>query len=205
MKQILLLVMSIVYLSAETTIFYTELTDREFTEFNGQYNKKFRDIWSADSGVEMVSEDMVEHLRYRSREKKVSLDSSTVTFLKKYGFDSVFAVVPVLQDFSVETKRGRGFPGAVLGKAEGQLAVRYTFVDLMSGTTLYTGVAVSDTSIILGTTMTRPLNKSVNLSAHDRDKIISTLIDQNVRDSYRLLRIYKGELNRDSSKAGATK
>lgn len=206
MNKLLLLCMllAIPLIGKDKKILFTELNDPQFREFSTQYNQKFRAIWAADSGVEIISHDVVEKIQYRNHGGTVPLDSSTVAYLKRYGHDSVFAVVPSLEAFSIIAKRGKGFPGIILGKGEGSLVVRYRFVDLTSGKTLYTGAAESDTSISLGTTLLRPVYKSVNISAIERDQIVTSLIDHNIRESYRLLNIYKDDLERDSSSTDST-
>jgi len=201
MKRILiLLVIAVSLFATERTILFTELSDSRFSEFAKDYNRQFHDIWAADSGVEIIAQDLVDQLRYRSPEHKIKLDAETQKFLKKYEYDSVFVVVPLLETFEIKAARGKGFPGIAQARANGKLVVRYRFVDLITKQTLYTGVAESDTSISLGTTMVRPVAKSVNISAAERDEIARSLINLNVRESYRLLTIYKNDLERDTAK-----
>ncbi len=189
---------------SSSKIIFTELTDKRVSEFSGDYNKKFHELLSADADVEVISQDLVEHLRYRSADKKIAIDSTTVSFLKKYRYDSVLAVIPTLDKFEIEKKRGKGVPGIALGKGNGSLIVRYKFVDVTTGVTVYNGVAQSDTSISLGTTGLRPVRQSVNLSAHERDQIIIGLIDHNIHEAYRLYHIYKDDVERDKSSKDTT-
>lgn len=204
-NKLIIILLSTISIYAETVILFTEITDPRFREFRSSYTRKFRDLWDADSGVTLIPQDLVEKIRYRSRgrDDSIPLDSTTASFLRRYGHDSVIAVVPQLDKFSIAPKRGIGIRAAS-GSAVGELIVRFRFVDLSSGTTRYTGTVESDTSISLGLTMVRPLDKSVNISAYDRDRIVNSLIDLNVRESYRILTIHQGESREDPVRESQT-
>lgn len=188
---------------AGTTLFFTGLDDKKVAEFSEEYNRKIHSMWSSDTDVEIVSQDLVDHLRYRSGDKKIKIDSLTISYLKKYRYDSALAVIPTVEKFEIAKKRGKGV-GIALGKGAGTLVVKYTYIDVITGLTVFNGTAKSDTSISLGTTGLRPIHQSVNLSAHERDQIITGLVDHNVLESYRIFHVYLDGVKRSKNPTDTT-
>jgi len=168
------------------TILYTELEDPAVQDFSARYDQRIRQVWGAESDISLLSKRIVDQMKHNSPTDEIRINDETRQYLSNRGVDSVLVVVPHLLDYSITMEKRR----VVQGVAVGVLDIRFSIVDLATGQSLQTMIIESDTSLVLGNTMLRSAEKSVNISIMDREKIMTDLMNSSVEQSFEMIRLF---------------
>lgn len=174
-------------LAAQSSVVLSELKHPDVAEFSGRYNAKIREVWGIDSDITLVSKQVVDQIEYKHPADGVGPNKSTSDFLKRYSVTSGVVAVLQLQEFFVVTRRKPGVFGVLSGEAHGVLTIRFSYFDLASGREIQTSVVEASADRKLGKAW-RAVDKTVNMSAVDRDIIINDLIEESIEKSYKSFR-----------------
>lgn len=189
MVKIVIFILIVIHasLAIENTVLVSGLKHPDVVEFSARYNMKLREVWGVDSDITLVSQKDVDQINYKFPEDGAGPNAVTRKYLKRLSIDSGVVAVLQLQDFSINTRRKPGIFGAFSGEAYGILSIRFSYFDLTTGNEIQTFVVETSADKRLGMAL-RSVDKTVNMSAVDRDEIIKELINKSIKKSYRNFR-----------------
>lgn len=189
MRRILFFVLVFIQLlsASQNMVVVGGLKHPDVSEFSERYNQKLREVWGIDSDISLVSKNIIDQIEYKYPEEGVGPNEVTQKHLERYSVSSAVVAVLQLQEFFIETRRKPGVFGVFSGEAHGVLVIRFSYFDLATGDEIQTFVVEVSADKKLGTAL-RPVEKTVNMSALDRDMIIKELIDKSIEKSYRSFR-----------------